>query len=322
MPIVENSVEMKNNSFSQKRNSKFSRLLRKAIRNWQLYVFLLPSLIFLLIFCYVPDLGLVIAFQKFSPRKGFFGSEWVGWANFIFLFDRPQILQIITNTVLISTLKLIFGMPVPIIFALLLNEVRLRLFKRSIQTITYFPHFLSWVVYGGLMLIFLGPGGPIISTLESLGLENIRLLTNKEIFRGILVVTDVLKGFGWSAIIYLASITSIDPTLYEAARVDGANRWQQMWYITLPSIRGTIAIIFILNLGSILNAGFDQVFVMYNPTVYSVAEIIDTYVYSTGIVKGKYSLATAMGLFKSVIGATLVIVSNKILKKMKMPTVW
>jgi putative aldouronate transport system permease protein len=301
------------------------RLARGVSRAWkyrELYLLLLPTLLFFLIFSYIPYGGLLMAFQDFSPRRGIWGSEWVGFEHFEYLFSRAGFYQILANTLIISAYKLIFGMPVPIIFALLLNEVRFAFFKRVTQTLTYFPHFLSWVVYGGLMVIFMAPGGALANIMEGLGQPDPRLLSTASTFRGVLVVTSIMKEFGWNAIIYLAAITAISPTLYEAATMDGANRWQQMRYITLPGIRGLIVILFILNLGHILDAGFEQVFVMYNPSVYSVAEIVDTYVYQIGLVSGRFSLATAVGLFKGVIGMALILSSNQILKRLDMPTIW
>jgi putative aldouronate transport system permease protein len=301
------------------------RLAKIASRVWkyrELYLLLLPTLLFFVVFSYIPYGGLLMAFQDFSPRRGIWGSEWVGFSHFEYLFSRAGFYQILVNTLLISAYKLIFGMPVPIIFALLLNEVRFAFFKRITQTLTYFPHFLSWVVYGGLMVIFLAPGGALANIMENIGQPDPRLLSTASTFRGVLVVTNIMKEFGWNAIIYLAAITAISPTLYEAATMDGANRWQQMRYITLPGIRGLIVILFILNLGHILDAGFEQVFVMYNPSVYSVAEIVDTYVYQIGLVSGRFSLATAVGLFKGVIGMVLILSSNHILKRLDMPTIW
>jgi putative aldouronate transport system permease protein len=307
-----------------------ARSTRSGISNWlhrawkyrQLYILFIPAAIFLIIFAYVPYSGLVMAFQNFSPRRGIFGSPWVGLEHFQYLFGRAGFFQILLNTVLISLYKLVFGMPIPIIFALLLNEIRWLAFRRVSQTLASFPHFLSWVVYGGLMVIFLAPGGAFANTLAALDLQDPRLLSTPETFRSVLVVTEILKEFGWSAIIYLAAITAIDPTLYEAAMVDGANRWQQMRHITLPAIRGVIVILFILHLGRILDAGFEQVFVMYNPSVYSVAEIIDTYVYRIGLVSGRFSLGTAVGVFKGVIGLFLILSSNQVLKRLRMPTIW
>lgn len=299
-----------------------SMWFHRAWKYRELYILFLPAAIFLIIFAYVPYTGLVMAFQDFSPRRGIIGSPWVGLEHFQYLFGRAGFLQILANTLLISLYKLIFGMPLPIIFALLLNEVRSLAFRRVSQTLASFPHFLSWVVYGGLMVIFLAPGGAFGNTLAALNLQDPRLLSTPETFRSVLVITEILKEFGWSAIIYLAAIAAIDPTLYEAAMVDGANRWQQMRHITLPAIRGLIVILFILHLGRILDAGFEQVFVMYNPSVYSVAEILDTYVYRIGLVSGRFSLGTAVGVFKGVIGLILILSSNQILKRLRMPTIW
>ena len=196
------------------------------------------------------------------------------------------------------------------------------LFKRSIQTVTYFPHFLSWVVYGGIMVLFIGPGGAVPEGMEAIGLKVPALLVNPRYFRTILVVTNIMKEFGWAAIVYLASIASIDPSIYEAAMVDGANRIQQTRYITLPGLRGVMGIVFILSMGNILEAGFEQVFVMYNPAVFSVGDILDTYIYRIGLVDGRFSLATAVGLFRSVIAAIMIVLANYILRRADQPTLW
>ncbi|MDF2713222.1 MAG: hypothetical protein K0R28_147 [Paenibacillus sp.] len=287
-----------------------------------LYLILLPTVVYFIVFCYVPYYGLTIAFKDFSPGKGIFGSPWAGLKTFRELFESDTFFQVFRNTVLISLYKLLFGFPMPIVFALLLNEVKHLLFKKTIQTIAYFPHFLSWVIFGGIMLTFLTPNGVIPKLLLSLGIDLTSLLTSSDWFRTILVVTSVLKSFGWGAIIYLAALAGIDPTHYEAARMDGAGRWKMMQHVTLPSLRSVIVLMFILELGHILDAGFEQVFVLYNPTVYSVGDIIDTYVYRIGLGEAQYSLATAVGLFKGVIGFTLVYVSNYIIKRMGEPTLW
>jgi putative aldouronate transport system permease protein len=302
--------------------SRLRSLLNRMWKARALYVLLLPVVIFFLVFRYYPYWGLSLAFKDFRPATSIFEMPWVGFAHFERLFSLPAFSRVFMNTLIISLMKLLIGMPVPILFALLLNEIRFVLFKRAVQTVTLFPHFLSWVVYGGIMVLFLAPGGIIADFAAVFGINGNTLLVDTRLFRGILVITDIMKGFGFSAILYLAAMTSIDTELYDAARVDGANRWQQMRYITLPGISGVIVIVLILNMGHILDAGFEQVFVMYNPAVYSVADIIDTYTYRIGLVEGRFSIATALGLFKGVIGFILIVTSNQIIKRLGRPTLW
>ncbi len=304
------------------RPSAFSRLLTRMWKARMLYVMLLPMIIFFVVFRYTPYWGLTLAFKDFVPAANLNDMAWVGFEHFERLFALPAFSEVFANTVIISIFKLVAGMPVPVIFALLLNEVRLTIFKRSIQTVTLFPHFLSWVVYGGIMVLFLSPGGIVSEIAKVFGINGNTLLVDTQYFRGILVITDILKGFGFSAILYLAAMTAISPDLYEAARVDGANRWQQMRHITLPSISGVFVIVFILNMGHILDAGFEQIFIMYNPAVYSVADIIDTYTYRVGLVQGKFSIATALGLFKGIIGFILIVGSNQFIKRRGHSTLW
>ena len=287
-----------------------------------LYVLLLPAIIFFAVFRYYPYWGLSLAFRDFKPATAIADMTWIGFEHFERLFSLPAFSEVFMNTLIISLMKLFIGMPVPIIFALLLNEIRFALFKRGVQTVTLFPHFLSWVVYGGIMVLFLAPGGIIADLVGAFGINGNTLLVDTRLFRGILVVTDIMKGFGFSAILYLAAMTSIDTELYSAARVDGANRWQQMRFITLPGITGVIVIVLILNMGQILDAGFEQVFVMYNPAVYSVADIIDTYTYRIGLVEGKFAIATALGLFKGIIGFILIVASNQFVKRLGHSTLW
>ena len=316
-PAMPNSLRQ-----PQPPQTNLQRLLTRMWKARMLYVMLLPAIIFFVIFRYYPYWGLSLAFKDFVPAASIAEMEWVGFEHFERLFALPAFKEVFVNTLIISFLKLIIGMPVPIIFALLLNEIRFTLFKRGIQTVTLFPHFLSWVVYGGVMVLFLAPGGIIADVAEIFGINGNTLLVDTRYFRGLLVITDIMKGFGFSAILYIAAMTAISPELYDAARVDGAGRWQQMRYITLPGIVGVIVIVLILNLGQILNAGFEQVFVMYNPAVYSVADIIDTYTYRIGLVQGKFSIATALGLFKGVIGFVLIVSANQIVKRLGQPTLW
>ncbi|SFP97157.1 ABC transporter permease [Caldicoprobacter faecalis] len=288
-----------------------------------LYLMLIPGITFFIIFHYVPMYGAIIAFKEYNIMQGILGSPWVGFKYFKQAFESPFFGQILWNTFIISVYKLIWGFPAPIILALLLNEVKNMIFRRTIQTISYLPHFISWVVIGGMFTDLLSPQtGVVNNIIKMFGGQPIYFMASKEWFRTVLVVSSIWKEVGWNSIIYLAALSSIDPQLYEASQIDGANRWQQTWYITLPGIMSTIAILLILRLGNILNAGFEQIFIMYNPSVYEVADIIDTWVYRTGIQGMRYSLATAVGLFKSVVGFILVVTSNWIAKRMGESGIW
>ncbi|MCI8355487.1 MAG: sugar ABC transporter permease [Lachnospiraceae bacterium] len=289
-----------------------------------LYLLALPGMLYFIIFRYIPMYGVVIAFQDFRINKGIWGSEWVGLEQFYKLFGGLSFPAVFKNTVIISLYKLILGFPAPILLALLLNEVKNRKFKKITQTVVYLPHFISWVILAGLIAMFMHPDNGLIN--EAVKLFNngkgIDFLVSKKYFRSILVITDIYKGIGWGSIVYIASISSIDSTVYEAAMVDGANRLKQMWYITLPALKSTIVVMFILNMGGILNAGFEQILLLYNPRVYDVADIIDTYVYRNGIMSSNYSISTAAGLFKSVISMGLIIVTNKIAHMLEEDGLW
>ncbi|WP_397386631.1 ABC transporter permease [Paenibacillus roseipurpureus] len=289
-------------------------------RLWQykaMYAMLLPGVIFYLIFRYVPMYGIIIAFKDFSIVDGILGSPWAQpWdKHFLTFFHSPYFVQLLTNTFLISLYKLAFGALPPILFALLLNECRVGWFKSLIQTLTYMPHFLSWVIIYGILLALLSQSSGLFNQwVVHLGLRAIPFLTSTDYFRTILVSSEVWQNLGWGAIIYLAAIAGIDPTLYEAARVDGAGRLRMIWHITLPGIRSVIVMLLILRLGHIMDAGFEQIYIMYNIQVYPVADIIDTWVFRTGLQQLNFSLAAAVGLFKAVIGLTLVLVANRIAK--------
>jgi putative aldouronate transport system permease protein len=279
---------------------------------------LIPPLIWYAIFHYGPLYGVQLAFKDFSPIRGIWGSAWVGLEHFKFLFfQSPDFMRIFRNTLLISLYNMIFGFPAPIILALLLNEVRSAAFKRISQSISYIPHFFSWVVLAGIITVMLSPSeGPVNYLLKFIGLEPIYFLADSSYFRSTLVATGIWKEIGWGTIIYLAALSGVDPALYEAAKIDGASRWKQIWYITIPTILPVVTIMFILSLGGILNAGFDQIFNLYNPAVYDVADVIDTYVYRAGILGAQFGLTTAVGLFKNVIGIILVLSTNYIVKKL------
>lgn len=277
-----------------------------------LHLMLLPALILLIIFAYVPMFGIVIAFQKFIPTKGFFGSEWVGLDNFLYVYNLPDTFQIVYNTVFIAVMKIIAGLAVPVTIALLLNELARERIKRTIQTLIYLPHFLSWVILGGVLIDVLSLKGIVNNFLGLFGAEPIYFLGDNRWFPYVLVVTDVWKDFGFGTIVYLAALTSIDQTLYEAAVIDGANRWKQTLHVTIPGIMPIVILMMTLSLGNVLNAGFDQVFNLYSPQVYESGDIIDTFVYRIGLIDAQYSVATAVGLFKSLVSLLLISVSYMI----------
>lgn len=299
-------------------------LKKRMWRDKYLYLLLLPGILYFVIFRYIPMYGVVIAFQDFKMSKGIFDSDWVGLQQFKMLVQGLSFPSVFRNTVIISLYKLVVGFPAPIILALLLNEVRSRKFKKVTQTIVYLPHFISWVILAGLIATFLHPDTGIINEVVKLfnNGQGIDFLASKAHFRSILVITDVYKGIGWGSIIYIAAISGIDAEIYEAAMVDGAGRFRRMWNITLPALKSTIMVVFILNMGGILNAGFEQIYLLYNARVYEVADVIDTYVYRSGIVQSNYSLATAAGLFKSVISMVLVIGTNKLSHLFKEDGIW
>nr|WP_289767766.1 ABC transporter permease subunit [uncultured Acetatifactor sp.] len=286
---------------------------------WPLHVMLLPAIVLLIIFAYLPMVGIVISFQDFVPSggmKGFFTSQWVGLDNFKYVFGMKDFRQVLVNTLVIAILKIAAGIAVPLVLALMLNKVKNRAFKKATQTIVYVPYFLSWVVLGGILVDILSPTGGIVNTLiTALGHEPVYFLGDPNTIRGTLVVSEVWKGCGYNMVIFLAALTAIDQSQYEAAKVDGAGYFKQMLYITLPGILPQIVLVTVLGLGNILNAGFDQVFNLYSPIVYEKADIIDTYVYRLGMLNLQYSVSTAVGLFKSVISFILIALSFTLAKK-------
>jgi putative aldouronate transport system permease protein len=285
-----------------------------ATKKWRtelpLHLLIWPGLVFVLVFSYGPMVGLVIAFQNFIPTKGMFGSDWVGLKHFVYIYNLSQTGEVIRNTVFISLMKIVAGLVAPIGTALLLNEIRKQLFKRTVQTIIYLPHFLSWVILSGVLIDVLSPSSGIVN--QALGWLNIKpifFLGSQSWFPYVMVGTDVWKEFGFGTIVYLAALTSINPVLYEAAVIDGANRWKQTLHITLPGMIPIIVLMTTLSLGNVLNAGFDQIFNLYNPSVYATGDILDTYVYRLAFVNAQFSVATAVGLFKSVISLAMISIS-------------
>lgn len=288
---------------------------KKHLRtDWMLCAMLVPGFIYLIIFEFLPLFGLVIAFQDFKLSSGVGGSQWIGFYNFKYIFTMyPNFWNIVKNTVEIALLKLCFGFTAPIIVSLMLHEVTHPKYKRVIQTLVYFPHFISWVILAGVLRTMLDPDNGLVNYLIKLfGGESVYFLGNNSTFRSVLVISDVWKGFGWGTIIYMAALTGIDPALYEAATIDGANRLQKALHITLPCILPIIILNLILSIPGILNAGFDQIFNLYNERVYKTADVLDTFIYRLGILDSQYALSTAIGMVKSVIGSVLLVVSYKV----------
>ena len=283
-----------------------------------LYLMMIPGLLYLAIFNYAPMYGVVIAFQKFNFVKGIAGSKWIGLQNFEELFRSEQFLRVLRNSIEFSLMRLVWSFPMPIILALLLNEVRHTKYKKAVQTIVYIPHFISWVVVASLVINLLQPTrqGAINALLGVFGVEPANYLTSTRHFRSVVVIAEIWKTAGWGTIVYLSALTQVDPQIYEAAYIDGANRWQIMFRITLPSIMSTISIMLIMRLGSLMNNGFEQIYLLYSPLVYEVADVFETYTYRIGIQGGRYSYSTAVGLFQSVVGFILIISSNYVSRRL------
>lgn len=277
-------------------------------REIPLHVMILPGVIMLFIFNYIPLGGIIIAFQNFNPARGLFGDNpWIGLENFEYVFSLPNTGRVFMNTLIIAVLKIVIGTAVPIIVALLLNECRNVAAKRTIQTMIYFPYFISWIILSGVLVDILSPSDGLVNdVIKAFGGEPIYFLGVNKYFQGTLVVSDVWRNFGYNSVVYLAAITGIDMALYEAASIDGANRWQQTWHVTLPGMSTIVILMVILNLGNLLNAGFDQVFNLYGPAVYETGDIIDTMVYRMGLEQAKFGPSTAVGLLKSVVSFILI----------------
>lgn len=280
-----------------------------------LFLLALPGLLHFLIFKYIPIGGNVIAFKNYNMFLGIWNSPWAGFLHFKNMFQFAEFFQILRNTLMLSLYSILFGFPAPLVLALLLNEVRRMWLKRPVQTLLYLPHFLSWVIVGGIFINLLTVGGFLNTLLKNLGFGETELLTDPEHFRGVLVTIGIWKEAGWGMIIYLAALAGINPNLYEAAMVDGAGRWRQMWSITLPSLMPAIVVLFLLRVGSVLDTNVEQVLIFINPLVRSVGEVIDTYVYRVGLLGAQFSYTTAIGIFKSVIGLILILGLNFLSKR-------
>ena len=299
-----------------KAQMRYSR--RKHLeRSKYLYVLLAAPVLYFLMFRYAPMFGLAIAFKDYNVFRGMIASDWVGLKNFRDIFASPDFWQIFRNTLVISLYKIVVGFPVPIILALLMNEMRSQKFKRLTQTLLYLPYFISWTVIGTVILVVFSPTTGFMSQVSIwLTGSRLNLLASRQYFRGILVLTDIWKTAGWGTIIYLAALSTVDPQLYEAAIVDGAGRWQQIWRITIPSIMGVIVLLLIMRIGWIMYAGFEQILVLQNPVVRDVSDIFDTYVYRVGLGRGQYSFTATAELFKSVTGLILIVGADRFAKMM------
>ncbi|NOU97435.1 ABC transporter permease subunit [Paenibacillus sp. LMG 31456] len=293
-----------------------SSLAKRLVRNRYMYLMILPGLIYFIIFKYFPMYGLLIAFQDYLPYKGMAGSEWVGLKHFNKLFGEPEFWNIFKNTFVLFLYNIVFYFPVPIVLAVMLNEVANVFFKRLVQSIVYVPHFLSWVIIVSIAYVMLTMDGGIINQLMLyFGFPKVNFLLNENWFHPMYIVQVIWREAGWGTIVYLAAIAAIDPQLYEAARMDGAGRFRQIWHITLPSIRSVIVVLLILRIGNVLDLSFEHVYLLLNSMNRSVAEILDTYVYTVGLKQGQFSFSTAVGFFKSFVGLFLVVLSNKLAKK-------
>lgn len=296
--------------------SKGKKFLLGMKHSWRLYILLLPALAFVFIFQYVPLYGVQIAFRNYLPTRGFLGSQWVGLKHFIYFMRLPQFWSLIRNTLLISVYSLLWGFPIPIILAILLNEVKVPWFKKVIQNVTYAPYFISTVVIVSMLFNFLSPSNGIVNTLiGKLGMHSIDFMGKKEYFRSLYIASGIWQSTGWSSIIYLGALSGVDQELHEAAEIDGANRLQRIWHINLTCIRPTIVMLLILNMGGILGVGFEKIYLMQNAPNLEISEVISTYVYKIGIQGGKFSYTTAIGLFNSIINFILLLIANKVAQR-------
>jgi putative aldouronate transport system permease protein len=296
---------------------------RHLKRYFWLYLFLLPGVVYLIIFKYIPMVGVLIAFEDYNNVKGVFGSPMVGFKHFRYLFGASEFYRVLANSILISVYRLAAGFPAPILLALLLNEIHSRRYKRAMQTILYLPHFISWVVIYGILLNFVSPTTGILNILITrLGREPVQFLTNVKYFRSIVVLTDIWKNAGWGTVVYMASIAGIDPTYYEAAIIDGAGRMKRILFVTLPMISSTVVVMLILRMGSLLSNGFEQIFLMQNALNIEVSEVFETYTYKVGLREGRFSFSAAVGLFQSTVGLVLIFATNKLSRKFGEGGLW
>ncbi|SHJ00630.1 putative aldouronate transport system permease protein [Clostridium amylolyticum] len=312
-----------NNIVTTKKRISFRQRLKKDFRiNKYVYIMAIPMIVFFILFSYVPMYGVTIAFKDFSPKLGIINSPWIGFKHFKAFFNSIYFARTLKNTVLMSFYSLLWGFPAAIILALLLNEIRREKFKRLVQTVTYLPHFISLVVICGMLIDFTSTDGLINSILVNFGVEPVNWLTKPEWFRTIYIGSGVWQSIGWDSIIYLAALSGIDPSLYEAATVDGAGRWKQLLHITLPGIAPTIVIMLILNIGGLMSVGYEKIILLYNPMTWETSDVISSYVYRKGLIGADYSFSTAVGLLESAVGFVLLVLANKFSKKISEVSLW
>lgn len=315
-------MELARGTSESNQNAFFNRFRKDFSRNKYVYVMAVPILIFYLLFHYVPMAGAVIAFQKFNAFKGVLGSQWVGLSNFYDFLTSPYAFRVIKNTLLLNFYQIIFGFPAPILLALLINELRDTIFKRVIQSVSYMPHFISLVVICGMIADFTSSTGVINDIIVAFGGERSNLLMEKELFRTIFVSSGIWQHVGWGSIIYLATLSTVDPSLYEAASIDGAGRLKKAIHVTLPALVPTIIVLLIMRLGHIMSEGFEKVILLYNPLTYETADVISSYVYRRGLQEANYSLGAAVGLFNSVINCFMLILANNMSRKLTKQSLW
>jgi putative aldouronate transport system permease protein len=313
---------MDKNKVIEKKVSCSFLLKQDLKRNVHIYIIALPVVLYYLVFHYFPMYGALIAFKDFRPSLGVWGSPWAGFKHFKEFFGSYYFLRLLKNTLALSVYSLVFGFPAPIILALLLNELRSTVYKRMVQTVTYIPHFISIVIISGIIINFVKQDGLISLLVKQFTGYDGSLLMEQRFFRPIYVISGIWQNVGWSSIIYLATLAGIDPELYEAARIDGAGRWRQILAITIPSLLPTITILLILQMGSLMNVGFEKVMLLYNPRIYDTADVISTFVYRQGILSAQYSFSSAVGLFNSIINCLLVVFANQFSKRMTDNSLW
>lgn len=320
------SAKIKNGEGARIKAADFGLLKtkwRQVVKDRQLYLIMIPFILYYVLFVYRPMGGLVIAFKDYSVYKGIAASPWVGLENFRTFFESPYFFRLLRNTVLISVYTLIFSFPASIVLALLLNEVRSKLFRSVVQTFSYLPHFISVVVIAGMVTSFLAPGNGVINlVIEAIGGEKIYFLSKAEYFRRIYIIMNIWSGVGYGSIVYIAAISGIDQQLYEACTIDGGGKWSQMWHVTLPGIMPTIVTLFIMQIGNIMNVGYETIILLYQPATYETADVINTYVYRLGIEESNYSLSAAAGMFNSVVGFVLVMVANYVSNRVNDMGLW
>lgn len=290
-------------------------LIYSIKKNREIYIMLIPVVLYYVVFRYAPMFGNMIAFQNYKVTKGILGSDWVGFKHFIAFFNDIFFLRVLKNTLTISVSSLLFSFPMPIIFALLLNEVKNLKFKKCVQTITYMPHFISTVIISSMILTYVAPNGVINAVIQALGFDKVPFMTDPKYFVGVYVISNIWQNLGWSSIIYISALSGIDTELYEAAAVDGANRWKQTIHITIPGILPTISIMLIMQIGSLLSVGYEKILLLYNPAIYETADVISTYVYRKGILGAEYSFSAAVGMFNSIVNFILLVFANWFSKK-------